>query len=453
MPTAPPSDPVRAYSFTDHSTNNPTTPHQGDKLDAEFDRTNAAVAQLVDWVQQALTDTGTLKPDTVGDAQIVDGTVVTATSTALETYVQLGQAWAEHMPGTIPPNLLSEMAVTGDHWSSRFWAHQAALVVQTLDPNILEPGTASLSVGHISATTGAVGTLSATSATVDTLSATSASVATLITLGHIATPSAPTVGTSVYAKSDGKLYRRAAAGGEVEILDAADTFDTLTATVVKATTLRDANDVDASVEAVVRAATEGWETGDYKHTARANAPAGWVFADGRTIGNGSSGATSRANADTEALFLLLYQDYGDAILPVSGGRGASAAADFAANKTITLPDLRGRALFGHDNPTGSSAAGRITASGTGHPGINGAQLGAAGGADRRTLTTAQIPSHTHGSVLRRTGGQYYTTSAAAGVNGVAATGDNTDNNTDATGGGEAFPAMPPTLICKILIKL
>ena len=34
--------------------------------------------------------------------------------------------WAEHMPDTIPPNTLAVMGVTGDHWSARWWANQAA---------------------------------------------------------------------------------------------------------------------------------------------------------------------------------------------------------------------------------------------------------------------------------------------------------------------------------------
>lgn len=41
-------------------------------------------------------------------------------------YGVLTQAWAEHMPDPIPPNILAVMGVTGDHWSSRWWAHQAA---------------------------------------------------------------------------------------------------------------------------------------------------------------------------------------------------------------------------------------------------------------------------------------------------------------------------------------
>ena len=44
-------------------------------------------------------------------------------------YSILAQAWAEHMPDTIPPNILAVMNITGDHWSSRWWAHRAQIIV------------------------------------------------------------------------------------------------------------------------------------------------------------------------------------------------------------------------------------------------------------------------------------------------------------------------------------
>lgn len=37
--------------------------------------------------------------------------------------------WAEHMPDTIPPNTLAVMGVSGDHWSSRWWANRAGAAV------------------------------------------------------------------------------------------------------------------------------------------------------------------------------------------------------------------------------------------------------------------------------------------------------------------------------------
>ena len=69
-------------------------------------------------------------------------------------------------------------------------------------------------------------------------------------------------------------------------------------------------------------------------------PPGFVMADGRTIGDAATGATNRANADCLTLFTLLWGITADGHCPLPGGRGASAAADWAAHKAITLPDHR-----------------------------------------------------------------------------------------------------------------
>jgi len=93
----------------------------------------------------------------------------------------------------------------------------------------------------------------------------------------------------------------------------------------------------------VAAATSA-TTGDTKLTYKSIADVGWIMADDRTIGDSLSGATNRANADTQALFTMMWTNITDANCPVSGGRGASALADFNAHKTITLPKLQCRAL-------------------------------------------------------------------------------------------------------------
>lgn len=98
----------------------------------------------------------------------------------------------------------------------------------------------------------------------------------------------------------------------------------------------------ATTLAGAQAALGGSATGDFKQRAAASFPAGWVRANAGTIGNTGSGAT-RSNSDTQALFTLWWTDFTDAQVPIqtSGGaastRGASASADFTANKRMTVP--------------------------------------------------------------------------------------------------------------------
>jgi hypothetical protein len=54
----------------------------------------------------------------------------TGAEASASNYAVLTQAWAEHMPDVIPPNILAANDITGDHWSSRWWANRAHEVVQ-----------------------------------------------------------------------------------------------------------------------------------------------------------------------------------------------------------------------------------------------------------------------------------------------------------------------------------
>lgn len=83
-------------------------------------------------------------------------------------------------------------------------------------------------------------------------------------------------------------------------------------------------------------------TGDVKARYGTGVLTGFVRANGRTIGSATSGATERANPDAQPLFEYLWGT--DPNLVVSTGRGASANADWVANKTIALPDGRNRGI-------------------------------------------------------------------------------------------------------------
>ncbi len=121
------------------------------------------------------------------------------------------------------------------------------------------------------------------------------------------------------------------------------------------------------------------------------APSGWINANGETIGDPNSEATGLADTICQPLFMHLWNSFNNTICPVSGGRGASAIADWDAHKTIRLPDLRGRTTFGYESiPLETS--GRITsASVTGDL----STVGLTGGSEKHALTADEMPPHYH----------------------------------------------------------
>src|SRR5215831_9921561 len=138
-------------------------------------------------------------------------------------------------------------------------------------------------------------------------------------------------------------------------------------------------------------------TGDMKSRLTSEFVPGWVKANAQTIGSAASGATQRANADTQSLFIYLWTNCPDAHCPVLGGRGGTALADFNANKQITMPDLRGRICspVGLDD-MGNSAAGRIAAGNvTSGGGDTTTTPNATGGEANHTMTQAELVAHTH----------------------------------------------------------
>jgi microcystin-dependent protein len=161
-------------------------------------------------------------------------------------------------------------------------------------------------------------------------------------------------------------------------------------------------------------------------------PAGFVFADGRSIGDASSGATNRAHAtDTRALFTRFWT-FNDAVrFPLqnpdgsAATRGVSAAADFDAHKRIGLPNHSGRVAAGRDDLSGTAAgvwAGATT-------------VGVVGGATAHTLSPSEMPLHDHGS------GTLATADHAHNARGLGLVGNNLSNGTTrAVGTGDGTNA-------------
>jgi hypothetical protein len=116
-------------------------------------------------------------------------------------------------------------------------------------------------------------------------------------------------------------------------------------------------------------------TGDFRISLNSFSPYGWVPANDGTLGTSTSGATTRANIDTWPLYSLLWNNFPQSAAPVTGGRGASAFADWSANKPIQLTLTLGRVIAGTQPGSGVS--------------------GQAFGSSTQTLAIANLPAHNH----------------------------------------------------------
>lgn len=113
-----------------------------------------------------------------------------------------------------------------------------------------------------------------------------------------------------------------------------------------------------------------WEVGDLKPTAAkigaGTEPTGWLLCDGRAV--------SRTTYAT--LWSRVQESAGSS--PYGNGDGTT---------TFNLPDYRGRVPVGQDNfGTAAGAASRLTSNNT---------RGASSGAATHTLSTGEMPAHTH----------------------------------------------------------
>jgi hypothetical protein len=196
------------------------------------------------------------------------------------------------------------------------------------------------------------------------------------------------------------------------------------------------------------ASVSEFTTGDVKLSIKTVADTGWVLMNDGTIGNAASAATTRANADTEPLFTLLWNNTVNGDVAVSSGRGASAAADFAANKTIALPKALGRELAVYG--TGSGLTARALGSITGAETITTAHLPASGLSIPSLSVSATFAGHSGNGGATTTALVSPNVAADTATSSVV-TGSTGTGTTGVMGSGGQY--LGPRLHLNVMIKL
>lgn len=139
-------------------------------------------------------------------------------------------------------------------------------------------------------------------------------------------------------------------------------------------------------------------TGDIKWRPSTETIDGWVKANRTRIGNASSNATQLANARAYYLFKWLWEKFSNTQCQVytSAGsgttRGASADADWSANRSIEVLDMRGLVPVGVDTMGGAA-----TTLLNGVPVTSGSPTtpGSVIGENLHVLTVAELAIHNH----------------------------------------------------------
>lgn len=157
-----------------------------------------------------------------------------------------------------------------------------------------------------------------------------------------------------------------------------------------------------------------WDIGDIKASAKASAGSGWLLCYGQAV----------SRTTYAALFAEISTTYGV-------GDGTT---------TFNIPDLRGRVIAGQDDMGGSSANRLTGVTGS----VDGDTLGGTGGTETHTLSTAEMPAHTH-TVERA--------AAAVGTSRVTSTSTSSAGTitSSSTGGGGAHNNVQPTIILNYMI--
>lgn len=182
-------------------------------------------------------------------------------------------------------------------------------------------------------------------------------------------------------------------------------------------------------------ASIGPHTGDLKYSTYGSfafSPeilSGWflLFNSAQAIGKSAGSGATSFGEKYRALYILWWTNYSPAECIVNGGRGGSAAADFDADKRMTIPQHLINYVLG--------IAG------------NSAPFGSFEGEREHLLTIPEIPSHTHNYNFSNPGFGTASGTDSPNISSV------TSEVTSPTGGGLPHNNMPPTNYVFLYVKL
>ena len=175
-------------------------------------------------------------------------------------------------------------------------------------------------------------------------------------------------------------------------------------------------------------------------------PSGWINCAGESISKSNVNPTTYYGDYYENLFVLLWT-YCSTSVVLPGGKGASANADWDANKAITVPNMAGRTVVGH---------------GIGNSSFN-TSTGSVVGAETVTLTESQLPKitptvtdpghhHAFTAMQPTTTADYHSGSYGTDNKSANTQSATTGITIEPFGGGQAHSNVQPSFVVRYIIK-
>lgn len=121
------------FSFTDFTVRQPNAQPPGDRIDAQFAEHAHAIESLRALLADAQVKLQAIEfqqrqaPRTTPTAQTAQGqnNAVMVSANSAENWSLASWHWAEYMDGPLPADTVAIMGISGDHWSSAWWAREA----------------------------------------------------------------------------------------------------------------------------------------------------------------------------------------------------------------------------------------------------------------------------------------------------------------------------------------
>jgi len=123
--------PILKHPFSDLARRGQTPP--GDLIQDQIIETHRAIDQVIDALADMQAKAAAQPPQAGTLATMPESferSAVMLSENSAENWSVASWQWSEHMDGALPADTVAMFDITGDHWSARYWANQALVILE-----------------------------------------------------------------------------------------------------------------------------------------------------------------------------------------------------------------------------------------------------------------------------------------------------------------------------------